>query len=78
MANRQHPAEFIGRDTVNGAAERIPPGYMVRSALLCGFLSLEYDRYERRLTRSPSPIWMVTMAPLAKPQTNVIGNVESH
>lgn len=36
MANRQRPAEMIGRDTVDGALECISPSYMGRSALLVG------------------------------------------
>jgi len=80
MANCQHPTRIIYRDTVDGAVKRVCPHFMFRSALLGG-LRLIITRatvMEQGLTKSLSPIWTVSMAPLANPQTTVIGNVGSH
>ena len=47
MANRKHPTKGIGRDTMNGTAESIPPSDMVGSALLDSSLRLEYQVHEK-------------------------------
>ena len=76
MANRQHLPKVVDGDAIDGAVERIRPNTMLGFVLFEQLLPERSD-YKPRLTKSFSPMCTVSTAPLANPQTSVMGNVGS-